>query len=71
LGAELNQGRYIDPTHLAQDENIRNGYMLCEIVFQYYSPLLEENYVATIGNPPDPASPVSLYMTSATPAQDL
>jgi choline dehydrogenase-like flavoprotein len=71
LGAELNQGRYIDPTHLAQDENIRNGYMLCEIVFQYYSPLLEENYVATVGNPPDPASPVSVYMTPATPAQDL
>jgi GMC oxidoreductase len=69
LGAELNQGRYIDPTHLAQDENIRNGYMLCEIVFQYYSPLLEENYAATAGSPPDPASPVSLYMTPATPAQ--
>jgi len=71
LGAEFNQGRYIDPTHLAQDENIRNGYMLCEIVFQYYSALLEENYVATVGNPPDPASPVSLYMAPATPAQDL
>jgi hypothetical protein len=68
LGAEFNQGRYIDPVHLAQDENIRNGYMLCEIVFQYYSPLLDGNYIATVGDPPDPASPVNLYMAPATPA---
>ena len=54
LGAEFNQGRYIDPDHLAQDENIRNGYMLCEIVFQYYSPLLVGNYVATNGRPGEP-----------------
>lgn len=69
LGAEFNQGRYIDPDHLAQDENIRNGYMLCEIVFQYYSPLLARNYVATDGT--DPANPVNLYMSQATPAQSL
>jgi choline dehydrogenase-like flavoprotein len=68
LGAEFNQGRYIDPDHLAQDENIRNGYMLCEIVFQYYSPLLAGNYLATNGNP---ANPVNLYMAPATPSQAL
>lgn len=65
LGAEFDQGRYIDPEHLDQDENIRNGYMLCEIVFQYYSPLLAGNYVATNGS--DPANPVNLYMAPATP----
>ena len=71
LGAEFNQGRYIDPVHLAQDENIRNGYMLCEVVFQYYSPLLDGNYIATVGAPPDPASPVNLRMAPATPTPAL
>jgi hypothetical protein len=69
LGAEFNQGRYIDPDLLAQDENIRKGYMLCEIVFQYYSPLLVGNYVATNGD--DPANPVNLYMAPAIPSQSL
>lgn len=69
LGAEFNQGRYIDPDLLAQDENIRQGYMLCEIVFQYYSSLLAGNYVATNGN--DPANPVNLYMAPAVPSQSL
>ena len=64
LGAEFNQGRYIDPDHPAHDENIRNGYMLCEIVFQYYSPLLADNHMATNGN--NPANPVNLYMAEAT-----
>jgi hypothetical protein len=69
LGAEFNQGRYIDPDHLTQDENIRNGYMLCEIVFQYYSPLLAGNYMATNGS--NPANPVNLYVAPATPSQAL
>ena len=43
--------------------------MLCEIVFQYYSPLLASNYVATNGT--DPANPVNLYMAPATPSQPL
>lgn len=69
LGAEFNQGRYIDPNDLARDENIRNGYMLCEIVFQYYSPLLTENYLVTNGD--SPANPVNLNMAPATPSQAL
>jgi hypothetical protein len=32
FGAEFNQGRYVNADHLGQDQNIRNGYMLCEIV---------------------------------------
>lgn len=67
LGAEFNQGRYIDPNDLARDENIRNGYMLCEIVFQYYSPLLAGNFVATNGN--DPANPVNVFVAPAAPSQ--
>jgi choline dehydrogenase-like flavoprotein len=69
LGAEFNQGRYIDPQDLARDENIRNGYILCEIVFQYHSPLLAGNYVATNGD--DPANPVNVFMAPATPSQPL
>jgi choline dehydrogenase-like flavoprotein len=69
LGAEFNQGRYVDPDHLAQDENIRNGYMLCEIVFQYYSPLLAGNYLATNGA--DPGNPVNLNVARAVPSQAL
>ncbi len=36
LGADFNQGRYIDPNNLAQERKEHNGWMLCEIVFQYY-----------------------------------
>jgi choline dehydrogenase-like flavoprotein len=71
FGAEFNQGRYIDPTHLSQDENLRNNYMLCEIVFQYYSPLIETNYVALTGNPPDPANPVAVNVGAAVPSAAL
>jgi hypothetical protein len=62
---EVQPGRYIDNAPRPRQEH-HNGYMLCEIVFQYYSPLLEENYVATVGSPHDPADPVSLFMTPAT-----
>jgi choline dehydrogenase-like flavoprotein len=68
LGAEFNQGRYIDPNDLARDERLRNGYMLCEVVFQYYSPLLEGNYVAING---DPANPVTLNVQAANPTPAL
>ncbi|HXZ99928.1 MAG TPA: GMC oxidoreductase [Candidatus Binatia bacterium] len=68
FGAEFNQGRYVDPSHLAQDENLRNGYMLCEIVFQYYSPLLDGNYLQAAG---DPANPVNLFVQPATPTAAL
>lgn len=54
---------------MAQDENIRNGYMLCEIVFLCYSPLLPGNYVATNGT--DPGNPVNLYIAPAIPSQPL
>jgi hypothetical protein len=69
LGAEFNQGRYVNPGHLAQDENIRNGYMLCEIVFQFYSPLLDGNAITLEG--PNPADPVNVFMQPAPPAQPL
>jgi hypothetical protein len=69
LGTELNQGRYVDPNDLANDENIRNGWTMCEIVFQCYADLLEGNYIALSGT--DPADPVSINMQPATPSQAL
>ena len=69
LGTELNQGRYIDPNDLANDENIHNGWTMCEIVFQYYADLFEGNYVALSGT--DPTDPVNINMQPATPSQAL
>jgi choline dehydrogenase-like flavoprotein len=69
LGAEFNQGRYVNPEHLEQDENIRAGYMLCEIVFQFYSPLLDANTITL--NSSNPAGPVSVFMNAAPPVQPL
>jgi choline dehydrogenase-like flavoprotein len=69
LGSELNQGRYVDPSSLAADERIHHGWMLCEIVFQYYSDLIERNFVRTVGT--DPANPVDINMADATPPDHL
>jgi len=69
LGTELNQGRYVDPNDLAADENIRNGWMICEIVFQYYADLVEGNFVQLSGD--DPADPMSINMQPATPSDAL
>lgn len=69
FGAEFNQGRYVNPEHLAQDENIRAGYMLCEIVFQFYSPILDANAITLNGG--NPADPVNVFMQAAPPAQSL
>ncbi|EON64172.1 hypothetical protein W97_03402 [Coniosporium apollinis CBS 100218] len=69
LNSQLNQGRYVDPDHLATDAGIHKGAMLCEIVFQYYSPLLPGNEVTLAGN--DSANPVNVHVMPATPAQKL
>jgi choline dehydrogenase-like flavoprotein len=72
LGAEFNQGRYVDANHLAEDENLRNGSMLCEIVFQYASPLVEANAVSLPpGAAAGPLQPVDLFMTATQPAAAL
>jgi hypothetical protein len=69
LGTELNQGRYVDPNDLANDENIRNGWMMCELVFQYYADLVEGNFIELSGG--DPADPVNINIQAATPSQAL
>lgn len=45
LGAQFNQGRIVDKDHLEDDLKQRKGFLLCEIVFQFYAPLLESNSV--------------------------
>lgn len=49
LGSQWNQGRFVDRDHIVDDLKARNGYMLCEIVFQFYSELEENNSVTLQG----------------------
>jgi choline dehydrogenase-like flavoprotein len=49
LGTDFNQGRFIDPDILRQQQNIRDDVMLCEIVFLFDAPLIETNTVQQTG----------------------
>jgi hypothetical protein len=51
LGADLNQGRFVDPKWLLQEAWNRGDRMLCELVFLFYSPLVDENYIDLSGAP--------------------
>lgn len=69
LGAQFNQGRFINVDHVAEDLAVRGGYVLCELVFQFYSPLLEGNSVTLSGQ--DAADPVTVNMQRADVPQAL
>ena len=69
LGSELNQGRYVDPQDLNNDERVRQGWMVCEIVFQYLADLQPDNFVQLAGA--DAATPVIVNMKHATPSDTL
>jgi choline dehydrogenase-like flavoprotein len=43
LGADFNQGRYLDPDILAEHRRVKGNTMLCEIVFLFNAPLQNEN----------------------------
>jgi choline dehydrogenase-like flavoprotein len=64
LGADFNQGRYIDPTHLARERAERADWMLCELVFMSYAPLADTNTVTIAG---EPATPVTLHINPVPP----
>ena len=49
LGADLNQGRYLDNDTLEQHRKHKGDAMLCEIVFLFNSPLVEENKLEHTG----------------------
>ena len=56
----------VDADHIANDLAARGGYLLCELVFQFYSPLMEGNSVTLgTGNPNDHAAPVNVNMQRA------
>ncbi len=67
MGADWNQGRYVDPDLLAQHEKKRGkDLMLCELVFLTASPLLAENYVMP-GATKD-GRPMRVFMNASTRA---
>ncbi|KIW97590.1 uncharacterized protein Z519_01174 [Cladophialophora bantiana CBS 173.52] len=67
LGAQFNQGRYVDPDHLAADTTLSNGGLLCEIVFQFYAPLNDNNKVERdSADPENPAKRVNVTIHAAT-----
>lgn len=49
LGADFNQGRFIDPDILAEHQRIKGNTMLCEIVFLFHAPLQEHNTLVQQG----------------------
>lgn len=54
LGADFNQGRYIDDDLLAQHRREKGDFMLCEVVFLVNAPLVEDNGVEVPGPFPTP-----------------
>jgi choline dehydrogenase-like flavoprotein len=45
LGADLNQGRYLDSDTLARHRALKGDAMLCEIVFLFNAPLMNQNRI--------------------------
>lgn len=71
LGAEFNQGRYIDPADLTEDVRTHQDWLLCELVFQFNSPLVAGNSVTTSGRPVDAggaADPLTVNVQRSQPS---
>lgn len=49
LGADLNQGRYLDPDTLARHNAVKGEAMLCEVVFLFNSQLVAANRLDQFG----------------------
>lgn len=56
LGADLNQGRYLDPDTLSRHRQLNGNTTLCEIVFLFNAPLVAQNRLDHAG--PSYAKPV-------------
>jgi choline dehydrogenase-like flavoprotein len=50
LGADFNQGRYIDRELLARHQQLKGQFTLGELVFLFNAPLLDENRVGGVGS---------------------
>lgn len=51
LGADLNQGRYVDKDILERHRQLKGNYMLCEIVFLFNAGLVDMNHMNHAGAP--------------------
>ncbi len=67
LGADFNQGRYVDDELLNAHMAARGNTMLCEIVFLLNSPLVETNVITQAG--PSAAKPVVQMQPSPVSAE--
>lgn len=71
LGAEFNQGRYIDPADLTEEVRTHQDSLLCELVFQFNTPLVPGNSATTSGRPVDQggaADPLIVNMQRSEPS---
>jgi choline dehydrogenase-like flavoprotein len=68
LGADFNQGRYVDPDNLARQRAEKGDQTLCEIVFLFNAPLLEGNFLELAG---PPAVPVRVNVQPYRPPDAL
>lgn len=64
LGADLNQGRYVDPELLQRHREAKGNAMLCEVVFLFHADLMPGNRVDHNG--PSFAKPVIAMQESAS-----
>jgi choline dehydrogenase-like flavoprotein len=62
LGADFNQGRYVDDDILARHQREKGNTMLCELVFLFHAPLMDENRLDQFG--PSFAKPVVTMLPS-------
>jgi choline dehydrogenase-like flavoprotein len=68
VGADFNQGRYVDPDNLARQRAEKGDQTLCEIVFLFNAPLLEGNFLELAG---PPAVPVRVNVQRYRPPEAL
>ncbi|VBA57139.1 GMC oxidoreductase [Mycobacterium attenuatum] len=68
LGADFNQGRYVDPDDLTRHLQTKGDFTLCEIVFLLAADLVENNQVSLTG---PPAAPVRLRIDHAPIADSV
>ncbi|VBA38026.1 Paromamine 6'-oxidase [Mycobacterium attenuatum] len=68
LGADFNQGRYVDPDDLTRHLQAKGDFTLCEIVFLLAADLVENNQVSLTG---PPAAPVRLRIDHAPIADSV
>lgn len=63
LGADFNQGRFVDADILKRHQDVKGNSMLCEIVFLFNAPLIEQNWLDQPG--PSSVRPVVRMEPSA------